>query len=279
MVYSQGDPEKVTQYLTIGGIAIGTPRAKQEWIDEFLRSRRQGLSMRTLEFYRDTLYQAVNIELTANGINNWLTNLNCGNAKLSYYRAMKAFCNWLYKSKKITKNPIDLVDRPKVSKPLLPAITKGQLATLIKAADNPRGVCILRLLFDSGCRLGELVGIKDTDFDWNKRTVTVTGKGNRQRKAPFTKETGDLLKKWFSQHKTFELSRAGIRTMLARLEQETGITCNAHCFRRGFAIHQLKRGKSTRVVQLLGGWGSIAMVEKYSEQLSQEDALKQYNKK
>ena len=276
MVYSQRNPEEITQYLTIGGLALGTPRAKQQWIDEFFASRRQGLSQRTLEFYRDTLYQAVDIELTSKGINNWLTNLNCGNAKLSYYRAMKAFCNWLYKSKKIVKNPIDLVDRPKVSRKLLHAITEEQLVTLTNAAQNPRDVCILRLLFDSGCRLGELVSIKDTDFDWDRGTVTVIGKGNKQRKAAFTKETGKLLKKWFDKHTPFELSRAGIRTMLARLEKKTGITCNAHCFRRGFAIHQLKRGLSTRVVQSLGGWENVAMVEKYSEQLSQEDALEQY---
>jgi integrase/recombinase XerC len=134
------------------------------------------------------------------------------------------------------------------------------------------------LLFDSGCRLGEVLGIKDTDFDWQKSTVTVIGKGNKQRKAPFTKDTGKLLKQWFSQHKTFELKRSGIQMMLKRLEQNTGITCNAHCFRRGFAINQLKQGRSTRVVQQLGGWESIAMVEKYSEQLSQEDALELYQK-
>ncbi len=86
------------------------------------------------------------------------------------------------------------------------------------------------------------------------------------------------MKKWFSEHKAFELNRAGIQTMLVRLEQKTGITCNAHCFRRGFAIYQLKRGLSTRVVQSLGGWESIAMVEKYSEQLSQDDALELYSK-
>ncbi len=278
MVYSQGETPKTTEFLTIGRLEIGTPRAKQQWIDDFLASRRQGLSMRTLEFYRDTLYQAIDIELTPKGINNWLTNLDCGNAKLSYYRAIKVFCNWLYKSKKIVKNPISLVDKPKVSKKLLPAITKEQLVTLIYATNNLRDVCILRLLFDSGCRLAEVVGIKDTDFTWDEGTVTVIGKGNKQRKAPFTKETGDLLKKWFSEHKTFELNRAGIQTMLARLEQKTGIPCNAHCFRRGFAIYQLKKGLSTRVVQSLGGWESIAMVAKYSEQLSQEDALEQYDR-
>jgi len=277
MVYSQEKPEEITEFLTIGGLQLGTPKAKQQWIDEFLASRRQGLSMRTLEFYRDILYRAIDIELTPKGINDWLTNLNCGNAKFSYYRAMKVFRNWLFKSKKILKNPITLVDRPKVSKKLLPAITKDQLVTLIRSVSNLRDACLLRFLFDSGCRLAEVVGIKDTDFNWDRGTVTVIGKGNKQRKAPFTKETGEMLREWFSEHETFELNRSGIQTMLTRLQQETGITCNAHCFRRGFAIYQLKRGLSTRVVQSLGGWENIAMGEKYSEQLSQDDALELYS--
>ena len=256
---------------------LGTPKAKQQWIDDFLASRRQGLSIRTLEFYRDILYQAVDVELTPKGINRWLTNLNCGNAKFSYYRAIKAFCNWLYKSKKIVENPITLVDRPKINKRMLPAITKEQVFTLVRSANNLRDACILKLLFDSGCRLGEIVGIRNDDFDWDKGTVTVIGKGNKQRKAPYTKETGEMLREWFGGHETFELNRSGITTMLTRLQQKTGITCNAHCFRRGFAIHQLKRGLSTRIVQSLGGWESIAMVEKYSERLSQDDALEIYS--
>jgi site-specific recombinase XerD len=278
MVYSQEKPQEITEFLSIGGVQLGTPKAKQQWIDDFLASRRQGLSIRTLEFYRDILYQAIAIELTPTGINHWLTNLKCGNAKYSYYRAIKVFCNWLYKSKKIVKNPITLVDRPKISKKLLPALTKDQLVTLISSVNNLRDACLLRFLFDSGCRLGEVVGIKDTDFNWDKGTVTVIGKGNKQRKAPFTNETGEMLKEWFSEHETFELNRSGIQTMLTRLQKETGITCNAHCFRRGFAIYQLKRGLSTRIVQSLGGWESITMVERYTEQLSQDDALEQYDR-
>ena len=78
---------------------------------------------------------------------------------------------------------------------------------------------------------------------------------------------------WSRNHNTFELKISGINMVLRRLERKTGITCNAHCFRRGFAIQLLKKGCSTRIVQKLGGWENIAMVEKYSEQLSHEDAL------
>jgi len=64
--------------------------------------------------------------------------------------------------------------------------------------------------------------------------------------------------------------------MLKRLKAEAGIPCNAHSFRRGFCIHQVKSGLSTRVVQTLGGWETITMVERYSKSLSFEEALGLY---
>jgi len=276
MVYSQGKPQKPTEFL-IGGLQIGTPKASQRWVDEFFASRRQGLSQRTLEYYRDILNQFIGTDLTPRGINDWLASLNVGNAKLNYYQVVKIFCSWLHRSRKINRNPTDLVDRPKIEKRLMPAITKEQLDTLLNAAESFRDKCILKLLFDSGCRLGELVGIKDTDFDWKNRTVVVSGKTG-QRKAPFGRDTSKMLQQWFSGHKTFELNRYGVQSMLRRLEEKTGIECNAHAFRRGFANAQFKKGLSTRVVMQLGGWQDIKTVEKYSKQFSQEDALEQYDK-
>jgi site-specific recombinase XerD len=277
MVYSQGKPQKPTEFM-IGGLQIGTPTASQKWVDEFLASRRQGLSDRTFEYYRDILYQFVGTDLTSKAINAWLSSLKVGNAKLNYYQVTKVFCNWLHKSKKIDSNPADLVDRPKIQKKILPAITTEQLDTLLDAAENLRGKCILKLLFDSGCRLSELVGIKDADFDWKKRTVIVSGKTG-QRKAKFGQATSKMLKRWFNAHKTFELNRYGVQSMLRRLEEKTGIECNAHAFRRGFAIAQFKKGLSTKVVMKLGGWEDIKTVDKYSKQFSVEDALEQYDRK
>ena len=275
MVYAQGKQPETTEFLTLGGLQIGTPKATQQWVDEFLASRRQGLSTRTFEYYRDILYQLIGTDLTPKGINAWLTSLNVGNAKLNYYQVTKIFCNWLYRSKKINSSPADLVDRPKIEKKILPAITAEQLDTLLSAADSLRDKCILKLFYDSGCRLSELVGIKDTDFDWKKRTVIVNGKTG-QRKAPFTQDTSKMLQQWFGEHKSFELNKYGVQTMLRRLETKTGIECNAHTFRRGFANAQFKKGLSTRVVMQLGGWSDIKTVEKYSKQFSQEDALDLY---
>ena len=277
MIYEQNKDPQMTE-LKIGGLQIGTPTASQKWVDEFLASRRQGLSKRTLEYYRDILSRLIGTDLTPKGINAWLTSLNVDNAKLNYYQVTKIFCNWLYKSKKIAKNPLDLVDKPKTAKRIPPAVTTNQLVALLTYVDNPRDECLLRFLFDSGCRLSEVVGIRNTDFDWDNGTVMVIGKGNKQRKAPFTKATEKHLRRWFSEHETFELNKYGVQTMLRRLEIKTGIVCNPHTFRRGFANVQLKKGLSTRVVMELGGWSDIKQVEKYSKLFSQEDALEQYDR-
>ncbi|MGD2065078.1 MAG: tyrosine-type recombinase/integrase [Dehalococcoidia bacterium] len=64
--------------------------------------------------------------------------------------------------------------------------------------------------------------------------------------------------------------------MLNGLSKETGIRCDTHSFRRGFAVHQIKSGLSTRVVQALDGCETIAMVERYSKSLTFDDALQPY---
>jgi site-specific recombinase XerD len=125
-------------------------------------------------------------------------------------------------------------------------------------------------------RISEAVYVKATNFNWIEGTVIVLGKGNRFRKALAGNE---LVKAWFTKHETFEISKAGSIIMLRRLGQYAGIHCNAHSFRRGFCVQQVKSGLSTRVVQNLGGWESISMVERYSKSLSFEESLLLYKQK
>ena len=101
------------------------------------------------------------------------------------------------------------------------------------------------------------------------------GKGNRYRKCL---AGNGIVKEWFGNHNNFEINKGGAQTMLKRLKAESDIQCNPHSFRRGFCVHQIKSGLSTRVVQSLGGWDTIAMVEHYSKSLSFDDVLEQFNK-
>jgi len=68
----------------------------------------------------------------------------------------------------------------------------------------------------------------------------------------------------------------GIQTMLLRLGKKTDIHCNAHSFRRGFCVHNVKAGLSNKVIQALGGWEEPDMVSHYAASLNFDDALKVY---
>jgi site-specific recombinase XerD len=212
--------------------------------------------------------------LTSEAINRYLNSLSCGNAKLNYYSCLRTLFNWLHQIGYIQDNPIKAVSRPKTQKKLLPAVSKEQLEVLMKHCHCERDKALINLLWYSGMRISEAISVKASNFNFIEGTVIVLGKGNKFRKCL---AGNGIVKQWFSEHDTFEISKWGAQTMLKRLRAETGIKCNAHSYRRGFCVHQVKSGLSTRVVQSLGGWENIAMVERYSKSLSFDEALKLYS--
>ena len=115
-------------------------------------------------------------------INRFLDSLTCSNSgKHGYYRALRAFFNWLYSPKSGMRldpqdNPILTVDAPKVEQKILPSLTPEQLDYLIKQADYIRDKAIISLFADSGLRLSELAKIQPSDIDWENRLIKVTCK-------------------------------------------------------------------------------------------------------
>ncbi|MFC2015222.1 tyrosine-type recombinase/integrase [Chloroflexota bacterium] len=162
---------------------------------------------------------------------------------------------------------------PRRQKKILPAISKEQLDTLVNHAITERDRVVLNILWYSGMRLSEVSNIEASNFNWDEGTVIILGKGNRYRKAL---AGNGVVKEWFAHHDTLELDIDGIKTMLRRLGEATGIHCNAHSFRRGFCVHNVKSGLSNKVIQSLGGWETPDMVSHYAASLTFEDALDVY---
>ena len=162
---------------------------------------------------------------------------------------------------------------PRRQKKLLPAISKDQLDILVNHALTDRDKVTLNLLWYSGMRLSEAANVKAKDFNWEEGTVIVLGKGNRYRKAL---AGNGMVKDWFREHDSLSITTDGISTMLKRLGKATGIKCNPHSFRRGFAVHQVKSGLSIKVIQALGGWESPDMVSHYAASLTFDEALTVY---
>ena len=92
------------------------------------------------------------------------------------------------------ENPIMNVDPPKVHRRILPSLSNIEVNELLSQANNPTHKAIISLLADSGMRLSEVTNVKAGDIDWVTNTISIWGKGSKQRKAPFTESTGQLLR-------------------------------------------------------------------------------------
>jgi integrase len=261
-----------------------------ELVSKFLKSRRQGLSPKTLKFYKGYLRHSIyviGLNINAQDIEQFLDSLQCTNGgKHAYFRTLKTFYFWLYSKKSGYKlspqdNPISLVDSPKVGKRILPSLTETQVSKLLNSSDNLRDRCIISLLADSGMRLSELTSIRPFDIDWGNYTITIIGKGNKQRKAPFTDRTANLLKLYLNnnghhQGNIWGMNDRAIQWMLSNLEKQTGIKSNPHSFRRGFACNLHRKGLSTLDIMHLGGWSDLSMVLRYTRSITFEDCLEHY---
>ncbi len=141
---------------------------------------------------------------------------------------------------------------------IMPSLNEEMVNDLVSRVDTLRDKCIIKLFFDSGMTLKELTNIKRYDIDWDNLTVTIIGKGNKQRKAPFTQETATMIKEYLGEnHATgaiWGINKNGIDTIIRRLSRETGIKFSCHSFRRGFAATYIARAylRSTSCILVAG---------------------------
>lgn len=216
-----------------------------------------------------------------------MDDLGCTNGgKHAYYRALRAFYNWLYApvsgyGLNPQDNPMLAVEPPKVERRIMPSLTTEQIAHLIGQAENPRDKAIISLFSDSGLRLAELASIRLENVDWNNHLIKVWCKGNKEGLAPFGTKTETFLKEWLSVYtpdgtSIWGVDKWAIVDMLRRLKSKTGLPCNAHTFRRSFASILAKRGLDSLHIMRLGRWESIAMVERYTRSVKFEDSLRLY---
>jgi len=189
--------------------------------------------------------------------------------------AIRALVNWLYHGK---DNPMGNVAMPKTARKILPSIKEQDIPLLLANCKNQRDRVVIQLLWTSGMRLSEVTQVTSHNINWANYTIEVVAKGNREVRYAF-RDKGDLIRDYFASNQTLGVNTNGIKTMLERLGKATQIKCNAHSFRRGFAIQMVKEGLSTLMIKALGNWQSLSMVEHYTANLSFDEALEAYNQK
>jgi site-specific recombinase XerD len=259
-------------------------------LNAFLQSRRDGISPSTLEFYNTYLRRCNGLLLPSVSIqelNNFIKTRQCSSGgKHAYYRALRAYFNWLFSVKSgqhlnLGDNPIVQVDPPKVERKIFPSLSIDQVEYLLEQAETIRDKAIISLFVDTGLRLTELANIKVTNIDWHSRLIKVRCKGNKEALAAFGVRTEIFLKNWLEEsddgENLWDTNSEGICWMLRKLRAKTGLPCNAHTFRRTFASILAKKGIDSLHIMRLGRWESIQMVERYTRSVRFEDSLKLYS--
>ena len=181
-----------------------------------------------------------------------------------------------------------------------------QIEQLIVAAPNPRDALLVRLLWRTGIRVSELIGIKVSDIDFDNRAIAIkvqkmrkrNGKAiERRRIVPVDGDTLVIIKEYLSWRQQFPytgdllfpISRQRVNQLFWRLGRRAGITMvgdptisqhtklHPHVLRHSFAIHCIKRGMSIERLQKILGHQSPITTSVYL-QFSLGDLHEDYDK-
>src|SRR5262249_11390581 len=112
---------------------------------------------------------------------------------------LKTFFKFMVREGRLSSNPAELVSSPRLPKTLPSYLAEGEAATIVEMPQGDtlkalRDRAILELLYASGLRVSELVGLNEDEIDLGQQMVRVLGKGNKERIVPFGNFAGDALK-------------------------------------------------------------------------------------
>jgi integrase/recombinase XerC len=212
--------------------------------------------------------------------------------------AIKSFFVYLQRQGKITKNPFDVISTPKEDRTLPEILTEREMREFLNRLPTEtfihlRNRAVFEMLYATGLRVSELVGLKRVDINFEECLLRVIGKGKKERIVPFHRKAREVLltylgharDKFKTDNEYIFLNARGKHITTRAIEMIVGdvyrdlMASNKHVyphlFRHSFATHLLQRGANLRIIQELLGHSSLATTEKYTS-LNYEDLLNVY---
>lgn len=287
-------------------------------IEEFVGYLRyeRNYSALTQQAYRDALSQyevfvtasegifdPIQIELA--DVRAWMADMGRRELKVTSVKrnlsAVRSFCRYLRQRGLMQRNPLLQLKMPKVPKMLPVWVTREQMNAVL---DDPawddddftdvRDRFILDLLYQTGLRRAEALGLKDADVSTERRELHVLGKGNKERLVPYGPELAAMLTHYLEvrnrdvperlnahllvDDKGHPLTPARIYNIVrARMQVVPKLAKRSpHVLRHSFATEMLREGADLMAVKEILGHASLDSTEVYTH-LSPQELLNNYN--
>lgn len=207
---------------------------------------------------------------------------------------LRTYFRYLTKERAIDASPLSTVSSPKSIRRLPRFLDWSELERLLAAPDLETGLglrdrAILELLYATGMRVGEIVALELTAFDWQEREIVVFGKGSKERVVLMDEHSAEIVQRYMGEARPRLLERhvdpgvlfvnrqgqglnqRSVQRMVQKYVGQAGIEkrISPHTLRHTFATHLLEGGADLRVVQELLGHASLSTTQIYTH-VSQE---------
>ncbi|MEZ5243560.1 MAG: tyrosine recombinase XerC [Acidimicrobiales bacterium] len=200
---------------------------------------------------------------------------------------LRRYFHWAQRTGRIDHDPSAALSAPRGTATLPRVLTASELDGLVEGGprsdDRPeielRDRAVVELLYGSGLRVSELCGLRTRDLSGPAGTISVWGKGDKQRRVPISEPAADALAKWIREGRPklvteatpddqVFLNRRGTalspRDVRRLLDRRSPTPTHPHALRHTFATHLLDGGADLRAVQELLGHADLATTQIYT---------------
>lgn len=208
-----------------------------------------------------------------------------GKSLQRWLSSLRSFYTYNQKNGWATSNPVHGISAPKTNRKLPKTLDPDQLSQFLALPVNDwitaRDKAIFELLYSSGLRLAELVGLDCLDLDFQEHMLTATGKGRKTRRVPIGSHALAAITTWLNYRKNLpveaepalfttkqgkRLSPRAVQSRLEKLSLLQGMQerIHPHMLRHSFASHLLESSGDLRAVQELLGHANISTTQVYT---------------
>ena len=261
-----------------------------EYLKMFIDAKQiEGCSERTLQYYRVTIEHMLgSIEtpirkITTDEIRGYLVDYqkvnNCSKVTVDNVRRnMSSFFSWLEEEDYILKSPMRRIHKIKTKQPVKETITDEMIEKLRDNCTCVRDLAMIDLLYSTGIRVGELVGLNISDIDFEERECIVFGKGDKERRVYFDAKAKLHLQEYIESrtddnpalfvtldapHARLKIS--GVEIRVRGLGRKLNIDkIHPHKFRRTMATRAIDKGMPIEQVQKILGHSQIDTTMQYA---------------